>query len=355
MSILSTGHEIRIDLGNYCNLDCPSCFRQAITKDYNKKHGTNYSYHPYLNNNYVSLKDFETWFPIPFLNAKVNRFLFNGASSEPALNPELFEIIEYLSPHVETIRMSTNGSLKDPNWWHRLGKTKIIPTVSIDSFKENNNLYRINSNSKLIEQNLRAFVAAGGKAVLKMIIFKHNQDEVELFKNLAEELNCSLRVVPAFEFYGDKTSYTVNSKNKTYEIEKNTLYERNNPYNTFTDNPKDYCLLTKDKQFIIHSNGVIYPCCYIEGQFFQVYENFFVDENNTKPNTNIHADIVHDFVSKVERQGGIKSLSLRYNSIETILNSSFFRSSLELSWKTKSNKTCMNCRNWSPNAVNLVR
>ena len=32
MAILSNNHLLRIDIGNYCNLECPSCPRSTLTK-----------------------------------------------------------------------------------------------------------------------------------------------------------------------------------------------------------------------------------------------------------------------------------------------------------------------------------
>jgi MoaA/NifB/PqqE/SkfB family radical SAM enzyme len=352
MAILSTGHKIRLDLGNYCNLDCPSCFRQAITKDYNKKNNTSYEYHPYLNNRYVTVDDVKTWFPVSFLNKHVQNMLFDGASSEPTLNPHFEEILSYFCDNVPEVTMSTNGSTRNVKWWEKIGKTKLYPTFSIDSLKPNNNLYRIGSDTNKIIENMKAFISAGGKARLKMILFKHNQDEIEDFISFSNEIGCDFDLIPAFEFV-NKTSYEVNYKGKTYLIEKNNLKERNKPYRELSSDPNDYCILKTSKTIIVHSNGVIYPCCHIEGQFFQIYEDFFIDEANTKPNLDVHPQIAKDFVSKIEIQGGIKSLSLKYNSIENIFNSSFFKSALETSWKLKSNKTCMECKNWQPSVLTM--
>lgn len=345
MAILSTGHKVRFDLGNFCNLDCPSCFRQSATKDYNSKRLEPVKYHPYLNTHYVTRNEVERWFPEKFLGDHIEHMLFCGASSEPTLNPEFVDIVDYFSDKVNLISMSTNGSTRNADWWYELGKTKIHPIFSIDSLKPDNNLYRIGSNTDKILENMRAFTAAGGKCTLKHILFKHNQDEIDDFIKITEELNCRYKQVPAFEFTGDKTSYEVVTKDKTYTIEKNTLVQRNKPFRERNPDPYSYCLLTTSKTIIVHANGVIYPCCHIEGEFFKIYEDFFIDENNTKPKY-IHKQVYNDFVTKIEKQGGIKTLSLRYNSIEDIMNSPFFRYTLEMSWKFKSNTTCINCKNW---------
>lgn len=270
MAILSTGHKIRLDLGNYCNLDCPSCFRQAITKDYNNKYETDLKYHPYLNNRYVTVDDVKQWFPKEFLSKRIKNMLFDGASSEPTLNPYFNEILDYFVGNVEEVTMSTNGSTRNAKWWEKIGKTKLYPTFSIDSLKPNNNLYRINADTNKIIENMKAFISAGGKAKLKMILFKHNQDEVNDFISLSKELGCDFELIPAFEFVNDIVSYDVINGDKTYKIEKNTIQERNLTYRELhSSNPEDYCILKTTKTIIVHSNGVIYPCCHIEGQFFK--------------------------------------------------------------------------------------
>jgi len=348
MTILSTEHEIRIDLGNYCNLNCPTCFRQVATKEYNKKHNTDYEYHPYLNKNYVTPDEIRKWFSVDFLEERVSTILFDGASFEPTLNPYFEEIIDYLCAHVEEVRPSTNGSTRNAKWWASIVRPNLYPIFSIDSLKPNNNLYRINSNTNKIIENMKAYVSAGGKAKLKLILFKHNQDEIDDFISLTKQIGCDFDLIPAFEFLDGKTnSYEVNYMGEKYTIEKNTLEEIPKPHReTNPDlNPEDYCMLTQSKSIFVHANGIIFPCYHLNGSLFQIYEDFFIDETKTKPNLSIHPQIVKDFISKIELQGGIKTLSLKYNSIEDIFNSTFFRSALQISWKLKTNKTCMNCKN----------
>ncbi len=348
MALLSTNHKIRLDLGTFCNLECPSCFRQAQTKEYNKENNTNLSYHPYLNKHWVTIDKVKRWFPEPFLKERINRIVFDGATAEPSLNSDILKIIDYLSPHVDRLEMSTTASTRNPDWWYELGKTKIYPTFSIDSFKPNNNLYRINQNTQKVIENMRAFTKAGGKCALKHIMFKHNQDEIPQFTKFAEEIGARYRRVAANEFV-DKDSYEVNSHGKTYTLEKNTLIERNKPFRLEKgkQKPWDYCLIASgSKTIIVHALGVVYPCCHIEGEFFSFYSDYFT-HGDPKPKDRQHnPQIYDDFIRKIETQGGIKSISLEYNTLEEIMNTRFYKSTLEFSWKVMNNQTCMNCKNW---------
>lgn len=341
MTILSEGHSVRFDLGNYCNLKCPTCFRYTTAKG-----------HPYLDSSYVTLEQVKTWFPEKFLRSRVRRFIFNGASSEPTLNPYFMEIYDWFSDKVDIVQVSTNTSTRNADWWYELGKTKIHPVFAIDTLTPGNELYRINANTQKIRENIEAFAAAGGKGTIKLILFKHAQHEIPFFKEYAKKLGMNLSIRPSYDMVG-RDSYEVTSHGKTYTIEKNTLdyMQRNSPYNQGNSNPRSFCQLTLDKTIIIHSNGIVYPCCHIEGQFFTFYSDFFADGVTTSPKSRkINPIFYDDFISILERCGGIKSISLKHNSIDDIFNSSFFRS-LQVSWKLRNNTTCMNCKNWKAEKV----
>jgi len=349
MSFLNTGHKLNIDIGTYCNLKCPNCMRTSITKDYNRRNNTNLSQHPYLNTSSITLENIEKWVPIKFLTDRVTYVDFCGALAEPTLNPQCIDLIEYFSPHVSVISLSTNGDTKTVNWWKKLGKISdnLVVRFYLDSFKPGNSLYR-QSNSFRIIENIKAYTLSGGKAILCNLVFKHNQDEIEDFKRFAKELNCNYRMMVAREFTtNDYTSYEVEHNGKIYLLEKNTLIPSNVPYRIAlnSSNPAEYCSLIHEKMIRIFSNGLVMPCCHIEGQLFETYEAFFLDETNTKPNLSRHPQFVKDFASKIELQGGIKTISLKYNSIEQIFNSKFYKTYLPLSWKLKSNEICQNCIN----------
>lgn len=355
MAILSSGHKLSIDIGNYCNLNCPSCFRVAQTDAYNRKNNTKLKNHPFLNTIHVTLDDAKQWFPEKFLRERISHVEFCGASSEPSLNPFCIELIEYFSKHVDIVSMSTNGDTKTTEWWQRLAKSapNFVVRFYPDSLKENNSLYR-QSNTDRVLQNMKAFISAGGKSILTHVIFKHNQDEIDQFKNIAKELNCSYRMYVAREFTdGKTTSYEATHNGKKYILEQNNIISSNPPFKEVrSSDVNSYCTLTYEKIIRVFCNGVIFPCCHTEGELFEVYEQFFLNENNTKPNVDIHPQINKDIVSKIEIQGGIKSICLKYNSIENILNGSFYRNSLQTSWKLKTNETCCNtCINGSKSFI----
>jgi len=356
MAILSEKHKISIDIGNYCNLKCPSCFRVVQTEVHNRRNNKKLKNHPFLNTIHVTLDQAKNWFPESFLKQKVCHVEFCGASSEPSLNPFCIELVKYFSQHVDIVSMSTNGDTKNTDWWKELGKSanNFVVRFYPDSLKPNNNLYRQSNTEKVLE-NLRAFISTGGKAILTQVVFKHNEDEIEDFKNLANELGCNYKMFVAREFTdGETTSYEATHNGEKYLLEKTNLVQENLPFKEVRSlDPNSYCSLTYEKIIRVFSNGVIFPCCHLEGELFEIYEEFFLNEKNTAPNNKRHPEIFKDIASKIERQGGIKTISLKYTSIENIMNGTFYRNSLQTSWKLKSNETCCNrCINGSKASIN---
>ena len=341
MSILSSNHRLRIDIGSHCNLECPTCVRQSITLSYNKKHNTDYKSHPLLNKGFVSLKDIIKWFPSNFIESRLSTIHLSGATSEPTLNPEIIDIVNYFSKFKNVI-VDSNGSTNNEDWWYQLGKTGCKVIFAVDSIKPNNNLYRINANTNKIIANIKSFVSAGGIAEWKMILFKHNQDEISECESISKELGCAVFLVQHSNSFSNRPTYEVNTKQKKYTLERTQIVENVDSFSTKISNPKEYCNLIKDKVIIVFSNGVVYPCCFSEGDFFDTYGEFFIDENNTQP-TITDSNFCNSFVKIIERQGGIKSLSLKYHTIEDIMNSNLYKTSLELSWKLQNNIFCQKC------------
>lgn len=352
MSILSSNHKLRIDIGSNCNLECPTCTRQSITVDYNKKYNTNYKIHPALNKGSVSLKEIIKWFPFDFIESRLSIINLCGATAEPTLNPELIDIVNYFSKFKNVV-IDSNGSTNNEEWWYKLGKTKCKVVFAVDSIKPNNNLYRINANTDKILANIKSFTNAGGVAEWKMILFKHNQDEIDECRSISKELGCAQFSIRQSNSFIDGPTYEVNTNKKKYIIERNDIYDNIKPIATQKSNPQDYCILTTTKTIIVFSNGVVYPCCHTESSFFDTYGDFFINENNTQPiisNGNFHKSFYESFVKIIEKQGGIKSLSLKYHSIEEIMNSNFYKNGLQLSWKMQTNTFCQKC----PNANDVI-
>ena len=125
----------------------------------------------------------------------VSHIRFIGNLSEPVLSKDFLPICEFLKTETDTaFQVSTHGSVRTSDYWRRLGKIfngnpKNIIFFSVDGVgNESLQNYRIGANFDKIMKNAKAFIEGGGKAIWRMIIFKHNQHQIEEARALAESL-----------------------------------------------------------------------------------------------------------------------------------------------------------------------
>jgi MoaA/NifB/PqqE/SkfB family radical SAM enzyme len=342
-----TNIKVRLEISDYCNLQCPMCARATNKEILNKTH--------------LSLETVKEWLKPSFLYIKVKHIFLSGAVAEPTLNPECIDIAEYLSTY-KYVTIDSNGSTNNEDWWYELGKRtkdKCEVIFSPDSLKPNNNLYRINSNTDKVLKNIKSFNSSGGKSLYKFIIFSHNEDELEEHKKIAKDLGCykfQLVIPTGWADKDTKDTFEVKTKNKNYTLSKSNIVPKKNKDNKENKTPHEYCYLKENERKLIEisSWGIIYPCCMVPKHFFMVYKNFILHEDPTPSvdetlfNSNMRYQyFVKYMVPLIESQGGIKTLSLKYNSIANILGSNFYKFLLEDSWNNN-NKFCLEQCNSAP-------
>jgi MoaA/NifB/PqqE/SkfB family radical SAM enzyme len=178
------------ELNNICNLMCPQCARNTIKDGVLQKNpDTSGNPLPTLDNYQMSLDDFKTSFDNI---GNVGLIKFYGTVSENVASSNFHEINQYIIDNGARVLTSTNGSLRSKEWWSELGKLYSKSETSrmvfcLDGLHDALPLYRINANYDKIIENAIAFIEAGGQAEWRMIIFKHNQHQLEDAKSLAKQ------------------------------------------------------------------------------------------------------------------------------------------------------------------------
>ena len=149
----------------------------------------------------------------PLLN-NLERLSMCGNYGDPILNADLMSLIDYctsINPHCSTI-IHTNGGARNVQWWQRLAQYPNLKVrFGIDGLEDTNSLYRRKVRWDILERNYRAFIDSGGTAEWKMIVFGHNQHQVEACRQRAKEegfSNFSYVVTNRFT-QGDKTVFTM--------------------------------------------------------------------------------------------------------------------------------------------------
>lgn len=325
--------NVRLEIGNYCNLKCPLCIRERgfVTKDM-------------LNNLHLSLDDVKKFLPRRVLTFKTGKFpvktvILSGAVAEPTLNPECIEIVEYLSRYVFVV-IDSNGSTRNVDWWGKLGQTGVECGFGIDSIKPNNNKYRINSNTNKVIENMKAFAAAGGKAKWKYLPYKHNEDEQEEQQRIAESIGAEFVIIqprPAKNVPVDASKQFPEEKNVVHYVDNNS--------------PHYYCKLfgtVGDYLIEISPEGIVYPCCMTAENIYCAYKDYFIS-GDTRVNPGeeygrAYKVFKETIVPLIEDNGGITSLSLHHHRIEEILGGGFYQA-LVKSWENKYHYCKNKCKN----------
>ncbi|MEM9735189.1 MAG: radical SAM protein [Pseudomonadota bacterium] len=167
-------YTFHIELTDKCNARCPMCPRT--------NHLDRCRPNPVVENVDLTLADFETHFT-PAFCAQTEKVIFGGAYGDPLAAPELLEIVEHLTGHGVGVAIATNGSLRKPDWWARMGRamarTDSALELHIDGLEDTTHLYRIGTDYGKIIENAEAYIATGARAEWHFILFGHNEHQVE--------------------------------------------------------------------------------------------------------------------------------------------------------------------------------
>lgn len=246
-TVMGRPMNITIEPTNACNLECPVCETGAGILGRTQEH--------------MSLDAFKII--IDKLAAHTNTLMFYFMG-EPFLNKKAYEMIRYAKdkgiPFVDTC---TNGDAVNPQKLIDCG----IDSVSFQiggMTQETHQIYRINSNIERVLHNLRESVALKRKhnSPIKIncgfILMKHNEHEVELFKQTMAEIGVDNAQVidPCVRTIEQaRTMLPTDKKHWIYDpkaIEQDIVRPRVYPNNTC---PWIYYSL------VVHVNGNVVPCC----------------------------------------------------------------------------------------------
>jgi MoaA/NifB/PqqE/SkfB family radical SAM enzyme len=189
---------------------------------------------------------------------QLDKMFMCGVLGEPAAGKETLDIFRYfreLNPNI-TLGMNTNGGLRNVWWWESiaklLSKQGDYVVFSIDGLEDTNHVYRINVNWKMLMRNAKAFVNAGGSAHWDMLVFEHNEHQVDMAQKFAKELG--------FSWFRAKVS----RRHKESPVEFLSLPKAwKNPN---VEQGRIDCNALKEKSLYVSAQGVIYPCCWMTGE-----------------------------------------------------------------------------------------
>jgi MoaA/NifB/PqqE/SkfB family radical SAM enzyme len=196
-----------------------------------------------------------------------------GNYGDPAAGKRTAEIFQYfrqVNPDI-TLGMNTNGAIQTTFWWHAMGQLFNQPrdyvVFSIDGLENTNLVYRVGVNWDKLMSNAEAFIAAGGSAHWDMLVYRHNEHQVNACEQLARDMG--------FKWFRAKVS--------------------KRPVNNFLEMPIKWqppnvqrgdvvCHALKEQSMYIDARGRASPCCWLtdvkETEFSTVQQSWLTDAPN---------------------------------------------------------------------------
>lgn len=232
--------EIHVEPTTVCQAECAMCLRTLQGYHVGK-----------VKNKYLTLKILQN--KIGNIVTNLNKIMFCGVLGDPVACKDLLPMIEWVlsqSPNC-VIGINTNGALQDTQWWAKLAKLtkdniRSYVVFSIDGLENTNHIYRKNVEWKKLIENAKAFINAGGSAHWDMLVFKHNEHQVEEAKQLAKHLG--------FRFFRTKISSRFDESSKLQPPTDHTVSWKS---------VKFECMAEETNSLYLSAEGLWYPCCYI--------------------------------------------------------------------------------------------
>ena len=177
--------DIHLELTSKCQARCPMCPRRINGGLLN----------PLITLDEITLTQFKEWFSIEFIQQLDSLFMC-GNLGDPIIAQDCLQIFQYLRDTNPRIRLSmhTNGSARTDQWWQKLANAGIKVTFGIDGLVDTHSVYRVDTDYNKIIHNACEFINAGGEAEWHMLVFKHNEHQVDACRQASADLELNILV-----------------------------------------------------------------------------------------------------------------------------------------------------------------
>ena len=312
-----------------CQASCPMCDRNKNGGEVNQ----------YLKDESMTLEAFKDAFSKDFLS-NLETFYFCGNHGDPIFAPEMLEMAEYVRQCNPFINMfvTTNGGARKPEWWEKLASVVSFVNFSVDGLEDTNHFYRQGVNFSLVENNMQAFIDAGGYAKWTFLVFNYNEHQVE-----EAEMQAKLMGVKDFIVKKSGRYITTNNlekrdqhqavdrkgntkqllsqprnpkyRNKAIDTDYDKIIEKFGSMDNFIDVAPIEPKCVKKKEIYVSAEGLVFPCCWLAGQVYKWWRPI-EDSQEFKV---------------ISSTGGFKKINVHFTPLDKILKGDFF-SEIEKSW-----------------------
>jgi len=251
---ISNVKVLHLEPTSKCNAACPQCGRYVNDGE---------TLNPNIRITDLKLTTIQEKLNVNFVS-QLDKMFMCGTYGDPAAHKNAIGIYDWfreVNPDI-TLGMNTNGSLRNTHFWNalakRLNRERDYCVFSIDGLSDTNHLYRRNTNYNKIMINASEFVAAGGRAHWDMLVFKHNEHQVDECMKLARDMG--------FVAFRAKVSKRFIER-PIYGLEPPQIYKPDLQYGDVS------CHALKENSIYMNYLGQIKPCCWLSNEKYTV-ENF---------------------------------------------------------------------------------
>ena len=207
---------------------------------------------------------------------QLDKMFMCGNYGDPAAGKHTLDIYQEfrrINPDV-VLGMNTNGGLQTTFWWYELAKimnqSQDYVVFSIDGLESTNATYRRNVVWHKVMSNARSFIEAGGSAHWDMLVYQHNQHEVDTCEQLARDMG--------FKWFRAKVS----KRGFTDKLKFPTGW---NPPQLQSAQVR--CHALTEQSTYIDAQGRESPCCWLgsrQRDFVTDFESVQTSWNSVQPN-----------------------------------------------------------------------
>jgi MoaA/NifB/PqqE/SkfB family radical SAM enzyme len=222
-----------------CQASCPACARETDAEfDKTQQHHlTVAQVQQHMSDNDIK---------------NLDKMFMCGNYGDPAAGEHTMELYNYfrsVNPNI-VLGMNTNGGIRPGTWWTLLGAMFNQPqdyvVFSIDGLEDTNHMYRRGVTWHRILDNARAYIDAGGSAHWDMLVYQHNEHQVDECESLARSLG--------FRWFRAKVSRRPLSNDLEYPVTWNRLEYQPGLID---------CHALRESSVYIDAQGRISPCCWL--------------------------------------------------------------------------------------------
>lgn len=264
LKFLETVRVLHLEPTDVCQAACPQCARE-LDPAFDKKI-----------KHYLTVPDLQRILPDSVIR-RLDKMYMCGNYGDPAASEALSIVDHFRNINSSiTIGMNTNGGIQASWWWKALGERLKNPldyvVFSVDGLEDTNHIYRKNVVWERVIANAEAFIRAGGAAHWDMLVFEHNQHQVDACEQLARKLG--------FKFFRAKVS----RRHNEYPVQ--FLKQPAGWQDPVTLEGNIKCLALEENSLYISAKGTVHPCCWLGASDGADINEFVTIQENWKTNPN---------------------------------------------------------------------